>query len=354
MNKLFYIIASFFYISFFHASAQEESYKLKTVVIDAGHGGKDPGALGSKSKEKDITLAIALKTGKYIEERVQGVKVIYTRTTDEFVELHKRADIANKNNADLFISIHVNANQNPKAYGTDSWVMGQYKSEENLEVAMLENKVISIEEDHSSNYQGFDPTSPESYIAFKLITSFSNENSINLANKVQNELKTKAKRHDRGVKAAPFVVLWQTTMPSILIETGFITNANEEIFLNSEYGQDIVASAIYRAFRDYKEEFDKKSYVAVSPESKDSITFAIQVLATQKQLEGSEVYENEEVTIIKCEKLFKYAVFESESYEEVLSKQKIVKEKYPKAFPIAIKNGETIPIKEALKLKNTD
>jgi len=330
----------------------QTGHKLETVVIDAGHGGKDPGAIGKKSKEKDITLILALKTGEYIEKNIEGVKVIYTRKTDKFVELHKRADIANKNSADLFISIHVNANPNTKARGTDSWVMGGYKEKENLEVAKLENKVISIEDDHSSNYQGFD-NSTESYIIFNLQSSLFNENSIRFAELVQNDFKTRVGRVSRGVKAAPFLVLWKTTMPSVLIETGFITNEEEEEFLNTEKGQSYMASAIYRAFKEYKTEFDSKSTVHVEKVTEDSITFAIQVLASKKKINTQKEFKDEEIRELKTNTLYKYALYENSEYSEVKSKLKEVREKYPDAYLIAIHNNEVIPVRKALEIKKS-
>lgn len=332
-------------------SQTQTEHKLRTIVIDAGHGGKDPGAIGKKSKEKDITLALALKTGSYIEENLSDVKVIYTRKTDKFVELHKRADIANKNNADLFISIHVNANPNPKAKGTDSWVMGEYKEKENLEVAKLENKVISIEDDHSSNYQGFDNTT-ESYIIFNLQSSLSNEKSIRCAELVQKDFRTRVGRIDRGVKAAPFLVLWKTTMPSILIETGFITNEEEEDYLMSDEGQTYIASAIYRAFKEYKKEFDSKSSVHVEQALTDSISFAIQVFASKKKIKTIKHYQDEGFRIIESGTLFKYAIFENQEYDEVKSKLEEVRSNYPDAYLIAIYNDEIIPVNKALKIKN--
>lgn len=243
--------------------AQSNAYTIKTVVIDAGHGGKDPGAVGKVAKEKDLTLAIALKTGNYIQKNIPDVKVIYTRSTDVFVELHKRAEIANKNNADVFISIHVNASTNKEAYGTDSWIMGLHKSKANLEVAKLENKVIMVEDNYSTKYEGMSPDSTEAIIIHTMMQSANIEHSARLASMVQKEFRERVGRKDRGVHTAPFMVLWKTTMPSILIESGFISNAEEEQFLITEQGQDYLASAIYRAFKDYKTAIETKSNVGV-------------------------------------------------------------------------------------------
>ncbi|HOS83988.1 MAG TPA: N-acetylmuramoyl-L-alanine amidase [Bacteroidales bacterium] len=266
MNKTKYtsilLLFCTIYIYAQNGFAQTQAYTIKTVVIDAGHGGKDPGAVGKVAKEKDITLALALKTGNYIQKNIPSVKIIYTRSTDVFVELHKRAEIANKNNADVFISIHVNASTNKEAYGTDTWIMGLHKNKANLEVAKLENKVIMVEDNYSTKYQGMSADSTEAIIIHTMMQSANIEHSARLASMVQKEFRERVGRKDRGVHTAPFMVLWKTTMPSILIETGFISNAEEEQFLITEQGQDYMASAIYRAFKDYKTAIETKSNIA--------------------------------------------------------------------------------------------
>jgi N-acetylmuramoyl-L-alanine amidase len=229
------------------------------IVIDAGHGGKDHGAIGSYSSEKYITLAIALKTGEYIKKYIKNVTVIYTRKDDTFIGLQERANIANKNKANLFISIHANGEKSKIIQGTETFIMGLTKDQKNLEVAMKENEVILLEKDNSTKYEGFDPKSPESYIMFSLMQNIYQEQSTNLASKIQVQFKDRVSRTDRGVKQAGFWVLFMTTMPSVLIETGFITNPTEEKFLNSKQGQDYLASAIFRACRDYINEIDSKS-----------------------------------------------------------------------------------------------
>lgn len=226
-------------------------YSQKIIVIDAGHGGKDPGAIQNKVKEKDITLKIALKVGNYLTNNVKNIKVVQTRTKDVFVELNKRAEIANKNKADLFISIHVNSNKDKKIQGTSTYVMGLHKSQENLEVAVYENSSILYENNYKNTYNNFDPNSPESYIIFNLYQNQNLETSIKFAEKLQWQFKNKSKRFDKGVRQAGFLVLWQTTMPSVLVEVGFLSNADEAKFLSSEYGQDLIASAIYRAIKDF-------------------------------------------------------------------------------------------------------
>ncbi len=242
----FFLLFSAFWVNF--------SIAQKVVVIDAGHGGKDPGALGKKSKEKNIVLDIALMTGKYLEENVKNVKVVYTRKKDVFVPLEERANIANKANADLFVSIHANSIKNKSTSGTETYVMGTHKTKQNLEVAILENSAILYEKDYLKKYSGYDPKSPESYIIMNLYQSAYRDMSINLAEKIQTQFRTRAGRLDKGVKQAGFLVLWRTTMPSVLVEVGFVSNRNEEIFLNSEYGKSIIASAIYRAIRDFLNE----------------------------------------------------------------------------------------------------
>jgi N-acetylmuramoyl-L-alanine amidase len=240
----------------FSATPLKTDFKVDVVVIDAGHGGHDPGTLGKNSKEKDVVLKIALRLGKYIEENVPGVKVLYTRKTDKYVEFQDRADVANKNKADLFISIHANSIVGANAYGTETYVMGLHKDKNNFEVAKRENSVILLDENYKEKYEGFDPNSPESYILFSLNQSAYQESSLNFAQKVESQFKSRVGRSSRGVKQAGFLVLWMTTTPSVLVETGFLSNAKEEVFLSSENGQDLIASGIYRAFKEYKNQIE--------------------------------------------------------------------------------------------------
>lgn len=246
----------------FQGYAQMPPKAAFTVVIDAGHGGKDPGAVGKNSYEKNIALAIAKKTGYYIESLMPDVKVIYTRKTDVFLDLDVRANIANKANADLFMSIHVDGVESPSAYGTSTYVMGATKNEGNLALAKKENQVIELEEGGREKYKDFNPNDPTSLIALNLMQQEFEKQSLNAASKVQDHFRTRANRRDRGVHSAPLLVLWQTTMPSILIETGFITNPKEEQFLNTDYGQDQIATSIYEAFKAYKLDIDKRTTVA--------------------------------------------------------------------------------------------
>ncbi|MBC8109929.1 MAG: N-acetylmuramoyl-L-alanine amidase [Verrucomicrobia bacterium] len=237
---------------------ERQKYKIKTIVIDAGHGGKDPGTHGKIAKEKNLALKVALETGRLIKANVPNVKVIYTRTTDVFVNLDERAAIANRNKADLFISIHCNANPISDAiYGTETYTMGLHKSEENLDVANRENAVITQEKDYKTKYEGFEPDSPMAYIVFSNFQSTFLENSLQFAQLVENQFKNKAGRKSRGVKQAGFVVLWKTTMPSVLVEIGYLSNATEEKYLVTSQGQSYMASAIYRAFKEYKQAVEK-------------------------------------------------------------------------------------------------
>ncbi len=233
-----------------------KQYQVKRVVIDAGHGGHDPGTHGKISREKDIALSIALELGSIIEEYLSDVEVIYTRADDTFIPLDKRADIANKSGADLFISIHANALGNKRVSGTETYVMGTHKIESNLGVAKRENSVILMEEDYKENYAGYDPNSPESHIMFSLYQNAYLANSLYLAEKIETQFKTRVGRHSLGVKQQGFLVLWRTSMPSVLVETGFLTNEKEERFLNDKLGQTYLASAIFRAVRDYKNEIE--------------------------------------------------------------------------------------------------
>ncbi len=227
-------------------------HKLGLVVIDAGHGGKDPGTIGRKTQEKNITLAIALKLGKLISARMEGVKVIYTRDKDEFIELYERAGIANRNKADLFISIHCNANRNRAMHGAETYVMGLHRTEANLETAKQENASILMESDHSTRYEGFDPNSDESYIIFTLYQDANLDLSMQLATDVQSQMGDRVRQDDHGVRQAGFLVLYKTTMPSLLVETGDLSNADEEAYLMSEKGQDAIAEAIFRAVNQYR------------------------------------------------------------------------------------------------------
>ena len=342
--------------------------KVSTVVIDPGHGGKDPGALGPNIKEKDVVLAISLKLGKYIEENFEDVKVIYTRDTDVFIPLDERANIANKNKADLFISIHANSLPKSKAIGTETFVMGISKDARNFEVAKKENSVITLEENYETKYEGFDPTSIESYIIFSVMQKTFQGHSIAFAQMVEEEFELRAKRYSRGVKQDGFWVLWRTTMPSVLIETGFLTNTKDEKFLGTDNGQDILASAIFRAFRNYKNSIEKNSHFQIQEKVEEIITelpeqntevfapskelyFKVQVLVSKSNMNLKDAFFNdyEFVEEFKSGNWNKYAVGKNKSYKEIINYCSIVKKDYPDAFVVAIKNGEIIKLKDAVE-----
>jgi N-acetylmuramoyl-L-alanine amidase len=251
-----FLTLSLFLAGFSPTGSKAPEYKLKRIVIDAGHGGKDPGTVGSISREKDIALKVALQVGEYVKELLPGVEVIYTRKTDVFLELKERSNIANRNKADLFISIHCNAAPNRSAYGTETFVMGTKNFEANFDIVKRENSVILLEENYEEQYEGFDPSSPESYMMFNLMQKAFLSSSISLASKVEDDFSTRVNRYSRGVKQAPLYVLWTTSMPSVLIELGFLSNASEEKFLNSKDGQTYLSSAIFRSIKAYKEEME--------------------------------------------------------------------------------------------------
>ncbi|TNE68204.1 N-acetylmuramoyl-L-alanine amidase [bacterium] len=248
----------------FTTLALDESYnrikdksKFDVVVIDAGHGGKDSGTLGfSKTKEKDISLNVALKLGEYIEKNLPDVKVIYTRKDDRFIELEDRGHFANKVEGDLFISIHCNAAKNRSAFGTEVFFLGQHRSEDALDVMLLENSVVRYEANEGdSKSKGL---TSEQLLIYELSNSGYMADSQLLAEMIDEQFNQRVSRKSRGVKQAGFIVLYYASMPSILVELGFISNRNEEKFLKSEYGQSLMASAIFRAVRDYKERYERK------------------------------------------------------------------------------------------------
>lgn len=334
------------------------------IVIDPGHGGRDPGALGSYSYEKNVTLAVALKTGALLEQYLKNVRIIYTRKTDVFMELSERAEIANRNKADLFISIHANSHPQKSTYGAETFVMGHHKDQQNMEVAMKENSVILLENDYSTRYEGFDPKSPESYIMFTLMQNAYSEQSIDLASKIQAEYKTQVKRFDRGVKQAGFWVLYMTTMPSVLTEIGFISNPSEEKYINSQTGQDEIATAIYRACRDYVAEIDRKSSIStVKPDSvkqevkntadkslKGRIIFTVQVAASPKKIEikPSNFKNLKDVSEISSGSRYRYVSGVFTDYEKAVEYRKQLEELYPDAFVISVRDNKILPLQEAL------
>ena len=267
-KKIIFILLTF--ASF--AIAASGAAKRFTLVIDAGHGGHDAGAKGAFSYEKNINLNVALAFGRYVENNCPDVNVIYTRKTDVFVPLHKRASIANKNKADVFISIHTNAL--PKGHiarGLETYTMGMRRSDEKLSAAMRENSVIMIEKDYKEHYEGYDPNSPESTIMFEFMHDKNMSRSVELAKYVQNSVCSIANRPDKGVKQDVFLVLRETSMPACLIELGFITTPDEETFLNNKSNVDKLARGIYEAFAKYKEKYDKEITVPYGPQKESEV-----------------------------------------------------------------------------------
>lgn len=342
--------------------------RIRTVVIDAGHGGKDPGAIGSgryKAAEKDIALNVSLLAGKYIKEAFPDVEVIYTREDDTFIELMERSLIANRAKADLFISIHCNANEKKEPIGSETYVMGLHKTEANMKVAMKENASILLEEGHELKYDGFNPSDPESMIALSIRQNIHLDHSLLFSSLVQKQFRDRVGRPDRGVKQAGFLVISYTTMPAVLVELGFLSNAAEEDFLQSSKGQDYMASAIYRAFKDYKGMMEGVDSTPVMPEPAvitedtppvviaDGVRFKVQ-LATASQplapepknfkgLEGVEEHVGAG--------LYKYTVGNEATLEDARNVQKLCRDKgFDGAFIVAFKGGERIDLQEAVKL----
>lgn len=336
----------------------QKGEKIQTIVIDPGHGGKDTGALGKVSKEKTLNLAVALKFGNYIKENMPDVKVVYTREKDKFVELSERAAIANRNDADVFISIHCNSTGTPNsAYGAETFVMGESKNEKNLAVAKKENAAILLE-DNTDAYDNFDPNSTEAYILFSLSQSLYQSQSLDLADKVQKQFTKKAGRHDRGVQQAGFLVLWKTSMPSILVELGFINNAKEEQFLNSEKGQTQLALALYRAFEEYKREFEAENSTAVQPVTNEKTEksdvgdtyFSVQFASRDKKVSSTDKTFSgvKEVEVYEYGGAFRYISGRFTSKDAATKRQAEVRALgYKDAFVIAFVNGERGTVKQA-------
>ena len=337
--------------------AQGGGVQLRTVVIDAGHGGHDPGAISKYSKlsEKQINLDLALRLGARIEKEYPDVKVIYTRKTDRFVELAERGNIANRNQADLFISIHVNAAGSSAASGTETFVMGTDKSSSNMEVCKRENSVILLEDDYSTTYEGFDPNNPESYIIFNLMQNAHFEQSIAFASLVQQQFITNGPiKKSRGVRQAPLMVLWRTTMPSVLIEVGFLSNASNRTVLNQAESRQKMADDIFRAFKTFKSQYDSDGgsitvdETALSPQEpgeevtkKPSTTgphYEIQILASKKKLKNDSP-ELKGLTRWECRFIngyYKYSVGNFASREEAARQLPEIRKKFSGAFVIAV------------------
>lgn len=368
-----------------------------TVVIDAGHGGNDPGALGKRGKEKDINLKVALKLGQYIQNNCSDVKVIYTRKRDVFIPLHKRAEIANNAKADLFISIHTNslAKRSTRISGAETYTLGLHRTKENLEVAKKENAVILIEENYKQQYAGFNPNSSESYIIFEFMQDKNLSQSVSFASEIQKEFKN-CHRVNRGVHQAGFLVLRATSMPSVLVELGYISNPNEESYLLSENGTTTLAKAIYKAFLTYKQQNDASKSVTLTgiqststnkrtgtiqtvnkqqpkqeinatkkasnpgtnkqykdtEEKEHKLIFKIQIFALQKKLPANSLQFKglKPISYFKENGVYKYTYGADTDYNKIKRlKKSQTDKKFKDAFIIAFKDGKRININKAIK-----
>ncbi|MGV3632621.1 MAG: N-acetylmuramoyl-L-alanine amidase family protein [Bacteroidota bacterium] len=346
--------------------AKSSNNSIRVVCIDAGHGGKDPGCHGASANEKTVCLNIALKLGAKIKENYPDVKVIYTRDKDVFVELSERAAFANRNKADLFICIHANS-ASPTAFGSETYVLGLHRTESQQKVADRENSAISLEDDKGEKYKDFEMT-PDAIIARQIQLAIFLDQSILFATKVQDELK-KLGRYDRGVKQAGFLVLWKTTMPSVLIETGFLTNGPEEIFLANSENQDKVAGSMFEAFKKYKTQLEgvntskepvKTEVLTESVEKKekepekssDAITFMVQVETSEKKISlTSSRFKGLDVFEYQQDGFYKYAVgnFENDFSNANSYKNEMREKGFQHAFVIAFKNGSRMDLNTALK-----
>ncbi len=386
-ESLLYFILLF---ALFYCASDIQAKDKFVLVIDAGHGGKDPGAQRFQIDEKDINLSVARKLGDLIESNHNDIRVIYTRKSDRFIELDERANIANRAKADLFISIHTNAvERGSYVTGTETFTLGLARTDENLQVAMRENSAILLEDNYLQKYEGFDPNSSESYIIFEFMQNKHMEQSVDLASKIQKSF-TSVNRVDRGVRQAGLLVLRKTSMPSVLVELGFISNKEEARFMNSDNGQDKLAQSLYSAFVKYKREFDRKqgalsngviadsrpvrdtekpsireyetSERETEPAKRDSeivrparneksvkatpgrLIYKIQILTSDKKISGSsrlfKGYKN--IDSFKEGGLIKYTYGESTSFDEIKRLRRKVSKDFKDAFIIAFKNGEKV------------
>lgn len=341
--------------------------KIRRVCIDAGHGGKDPGAMGVKAKEKHIVLSLALKVGRMIEQTYPDIEVIYIRKKDVFVELKERTRLANHHKADLFISIHANSldlGLNPKGKyvkGVQTYVLGSHSSRENLQVAMKENSVIQYEDDYSVKYEGFDPSSPEAYIMFNLLRSIHLENSLSLASHIQEEMVKSTRQNDREVRQGPFWVLKDVAMPAVLIEVGFISNAEEEKFMMSVNGQDKIAKGIFKGFQSYKAKVERKALnqpvkavgeeTEIAGEEKEQPAYAIQVASATSRIKNqTALCPGKKVSELKSAGRYRYYVAVSPDLNEVKKSLPEVRKKVKDCFIVAIYKGNVISVAEAGKL----
>lgn len=365
--KKFIALFSILYLLFFScavardlcASVPNNEYtKLKCIVIDPGHGGKHPGAISKVGniKEKDITLSVALKLGKLIKDNYPDVKVVFTRTNDVYVDIDVRAAIANKNKADLFLSIHCNSSTSAEAHGTETFVMGTSKSQGNFDVCKRENSVITVEDNYKAKYEGFNPDSPESYIIFSLLQNTHLEQSLIFASYIQDNFSKGPIKYNRGVKQGGLLVLWKTTMPAVLTEIGFLSNAKDRAVLNSKAKQQEIASALYNAFVKYKEGYEGRESVGVSVgdlESKENVgvgdlgsrkganggVWGVQVMSVAKKLNcSSAMFKGVPVVRYRVGNTYKYIHGSFATKEEALWELTEIRRKFPEAFITKMKD----------------
>lgn len=357
-----------------YSQNNNKGFYVNTVVIDAGHGGKDPGAVSGKVQEKDVNLAVAKILGNKINKAYPDVKVIYTRDKDVFVELHKRASITNKNQADLFISIHCNAADNSAAAGTETFVMGLEKSKENLAIAKAENAAILYEDDYEDHYDGYDPNSDENNIVFSLYQNAYLTQSLNLSSKIQNQF-VGNNRKNRGVKQAPFLVLYKAATPSILTEIGFITNSIDRAYMSSTKGQEEIGESLFKAFVEYKKEVEANNKVTKhsttvtedktsEKSSKNKTTETVNDSKSNKTVANAEGIVYKVQFLLKSSKIdvksaqfsklkdvdyyeqdgkYKYTTGAFDTEKEALEyRQEVIKQGYKDAFVVKFKDGKRI------------
>ncbi len=370
------VIVLFLFIFFllnssFLTDEKKANSKIKIVVIDAGHGGRDSGTMGTKRfqiYEKHVALAVSLKLGNYISSNFPDVEVVFTRKDDVFLELNERTELANRANADLFISVHCDGFTNPNPSGASVFVMGMSKLKANMDVAIRENSAMYLEDNYKQKYDGFDPKSPESYIVFSLMQNTHLNQSLSIAEEVEKEFATKANRKSRGVKQAPFYVISRTNMPSILIECGFLTNPDEEEFLHSDLGQEYIASAIFRAFRTYKDKFEglknnsennqnktlKENSISASKKIKtcDDLCFKVKIGTFLKSMTNKKIFKKIEPEEKILNGTFEYYVgSEINKKSADILKENMISKGFKGAFVVAFHKDKRISIKEALDLQ---
>ncbi len=361
------LLIIFMFISFDFYSNELNSNKLRTIVIDPGHGGKDPGTMGTKrytKYEKDIALSVSLKLGDYISNSFPETKVIYTRKNDVFLELNERTSIANKSNADIFISIHCDGFTNSKAYGASVFVMGMSKLKANLDVAMRENAAIYLEDNYKQKYDGFDPKSAESYIVFSLMQNTYLDQSLQLAEFVEEQFAYIANRKSRGIKQAPFYVISRTNMPSILVECGFLTNPKEEDYLQTEKGQNQIALSIFEAVKNYKLSLESSSTENKLIDSNslnnkiennlnnNKVIYKVQIATNLISILNDRKFEEIKVEEKIVNGIYKYYVGASIDKNVINEiKTNLINNGFKDAFVVAFYNGKRISTKDALNLQ---